>query len=349
MSLDKFYGCLIGGAAGDALGYEIEFDNTSRIFQRYGDAGIQEYELHLGEALISDDTQMTLFTAAGLLSASKEKHAGGGLSVRPEMYIWDAYQDWYSLQRGYKVHRSKSGWLADVPEMCASRAPGIACMCSLGSKSPGSIDAPVNNSKGCGGVMRVAPVGLYLNRCPQEKDQIVMVNQVAADSAALTHGHPLGYLTAASLAHIVNRAVYGGCQRGDGLKDIILESMDYLRKIYPEFGHVEVLCRLMQKAIDLSENQEKDLKNIQELGEGWIAEETLAIAIYCALKYEEDFSKAICAAVNHGGDSDSTGAVTGNILGAWIGYEKIPQKWKQNLECQDVIMKMAKELYENEF
>ena len=65
--LDQFQGCLIGGAAGDALGYAVEFLSAASIFQKYGANGITEYELHRGIAEISDDTQMTLFTATGLL------------------------------------------------------------------------------------------------------------------------------------------------------------------------------------------------------------------------------------------------------------------------------------------
>ena len=51
------------------------------------------------------------------------------------------------------------------------------------------------------------------------------------------------------------------------------------------------------------------------------------------------------AAVNHGGDSDSTGAVTGNILGAAIGYDAIPQFFKDDLELHDVILHMAYDLH----
>ena len=54
------------------------------------------------------------------------------------------------------------------------------------------------------------------------------------------------------------------------------------------------------------------------------------------------------AAVNHGGDSDSTGAVTGNILGAAVGYEAIPQFFKEDLELHDVILHMADDLYRGE-
>lgn len=67
----------------------------------------------------------------------------------------------------------------------------------------------------------------------------------------------------------------------------------------------------------------------------------LAIAIYCSLRYKDDFSSGIIAAVNHDGDSDSTGAITGNILGALVGYDAIEEKWKQNLELADIILEMA--------
>ena len=69
--------------------------------------------------------------------------------------------------------------------------------------------------------------------------------------------------------------------------------------------------------------------------------------MFCALRYENDFDKAIIAAVNHNGDSDSTGALTGNILGAYLGFESIPEKYKTNLELYDTIIEIADDLYNN--
>ena len=43
--IDKFRGCLVGGAAGDALGYAVEFLREEQIFSKYGDKGITEYSL----------------------------------------------------------------------------------------------------------------------------------------------------------------------------------------------------------------------------------------------------------------------------------------------------------------
>ena len=95
----------------------------------------------------------------------------------------------------------------------------------------------------------------------------------------------------------------------------------------------------------LSKSDLADIDAIHMLGEGWVAEETLAIAIYCALKYQNDFKKAVVSAVNHKGDSDSTGAVTGNILGAYLGMSAIPNEYLENLELKNVILELADDLY----
>lgn len=71
---DKIRGCLFGGAVGDALGYPVEFLKEKEIFREYGRNGIQSYKLNQElKALISDDTQMTLFTANGLLAAQTNR------------------------------------------------------------------------------------------------------------------------------------------------------------------------------------------------------------------------------------------------------------------------------------
>lgn len=88
-----------------------------------------------------------------------------------------------------------------------------------------------------------------------------------------------------------------------------------------------------------------DLDSIHQLGQGWVGDEALAIAIYCALKHSDDFDRALIAAVNHGGDSDSTGAITGNILGAYLGLSKIPEKYIEKLELVDVLTELADDLY----
>ena len=115
--------------------------------------------------------------------------------------------------------------------------------------------------------------------------------------------------------------------------------------MWPESHHKDYFLELMRKAVDLAGTEKDDLNAIHQLSAGWVAEETLAIAFYCALKYDNDFDKAVITAVNHKGDSDSTGAVCGNILGARLGLKGIPEKYITNLELKDLILEIADDLY----
>lgn len=85
-------------------------------------------------------------------------------------------------------------------------------------------------------------------------------------------------------------------------------------------------------------------EKLESLGGGWVAEEALAISIYCAV-VARNFEHGVLLAVNHGGDSDSTGAITGNILGAVSGIESIPDRWLGPLELRDEITRMAEDLF----
>ena len=352
--LDKIRGSLFGGAVGDALGYTVEFWHERDIFDRLGPKGIQQYipDRRTGKALISDDTQMTLFTANGILVGQTRAYLRG-IGGKPSIYVPMSYQDWLMTQemtfeerqKGKKVYQNCFSWLADVPELYSLRAPGNTCLSALmlqksGKDFEGSyIDHPVNRSKGCGGIMRVAPMGLV--HMPYAG--IRTIDREGAELAAITHGHSLGYMPAAVLTHILSRIVYSGKEQLS-LREIVLKARDTVAEIFGGDRHLRTLTDIIDSAVALSENKESDLDNIHRLGEGWIAEETLGISVYCALRHQNDFSAGVIAAVNHSGDSDSTGAVTGNILGAWLGFDAIEDKWKENLELSDVILEMADDL-----
>ena len=332
----KILGCLLGGAAGDALGYAIEFDSERVIFKEYGKKGIREYELYGGKAIISDDTQMTLFAAEGILLAEDPYDYTDYI-----MSNYQANREWLFTQ-DHTTKVKKKLWLTDIPELNARRAPGNTCLSALRTGKIYSIYEPANNSKGCGGVMRVAPIGLYYS---PEKLPIQQIDLMGAQQAALTHGHPLGYLPAAGLVHIVNKCLY---EPDLSLAEIVDDMIAVVPEI-PEMKEISpayctVFKELMEKAVALAAADLPDLEAIHQLGEGWVGEEALAIAVYCALKHADDFDAALIASVNHKGDSDSTGAVTGNILGAYLGIDGIPDKYKEKLELVDVIEKVANRL-----
>lgn len=340
-NIDKFRGCLIGGAIGDALGYEVEFKREDEIFSEYGEEGITEYDLILTDdvAEISDDTQMTLFTAEGLLLAGCKRKNADYIN-----YIRNMYKCWYCTQSEQYCLQNENlqSKLLSIPELYNRRCPGTTCMTAIKAGAKGTINNPINDSKGCGGVMRVAPIGLYFcdTLVPYEQSDII-----GAEAAALTHGHDLGFIPAAALVHIV-RAV---SESDISLKSAVNDAITAMEKLFKKAEYIADFTAIMQKAVQLAETEANDLTAIHQLGEGWVAEETLAIAVYCSLKYHNNFEKAITVSVNHNGDSDSTGAVTGNILGTYLGFSKIPKKYKENLELKDVILKMADDLYEKAF
>lgn len=338
--LNKIKGCLIGGAIGDALGYAVEFLSASAIFRKYGESGITAYEINHGIAEISDDTQMTLFTATGLLIGTTRGMMRGIMGDYAESYIACSYGDWYRTQiEKYPLPEGSSySWLVNIPEMFSRRAPGNTCLAALGQDVYGTLEEPLNQSKGCGGIMRVAPIGLYFCDKQYEPEKIDIIG---AKAAALTHGHELGYIPAAMFVHIILRI----SEYGDTILEAVGDAMHMIPAIFPKAEHMDELLALIQKAIDLSAENVNDPDAIRQLGEGWVAEETLAIAVYCALKYSNHFEKGIIAAVNHGGDSDSTGAVTGNILGAALGFDVIPRKYLEQLELKEIILEIAEDLY----
>ena len=232
-----------------------------------------------------------------------------------------------------------------MPELNHRRAPGNTCMSSLDDIYRGKD--PINNSKGCGGVMRIAPIPLYAT--VQDRMSIEEADHLAGDAAEITHQHPLGYISAALMSHVIYRLALDIEPTQDGMKRYVMEGVAEMRNQYKAYHNdVERMAELAERAIFLLDNGKTDLENISHLGEGWTGEEALAIALFCALKHFDNFEEAMIAAVNHGGDSDSTGAVTGNILGAAVGYDAIPQFFKNDLEMHDLILHMADDLYRGE-
>ena len=339
---DRIRGSLLGGAIGDALGYPVEFIYSYEgILSRYGERGITRLDTKQyssegeqnNKAVVSDDTQMTLFTANGLLNASK-------WGIEPKYAICRAYLEWLETQSGNRKGKAEC-WIRDLPELNQRRAPGTTCISALQEIRRGI--EPINNSKGCGGVMRVAPVALYAvcgNRM-----SITDADRLAGDAAEITHQHPLGFISAALMVHVIYRLAQDEHPTRSVLKNYITEGVEVMRELYgSHYNDVERMAELSERAIFLSSNADSDLENIKCLGEGWVGEEALAIGLYCTLKYLDNFEEAMIASVNHGGDSDSTGAVTGNILGAAIGYEAIPKFYKEDVELHDVLLHMADDL-----
>lgn len=188
---------------------------------------------------------------------------------------------------------------------------------------------PINNAKGYGAVVRSAPVGMYFWKDPEKAFQI------GCETAALTHGHPDAFLSAGFLACLMAH-IFQGKPLTDAIKETltVLEHNKYSETVY----------EAIQKAVLLAEDKVKPEAAMVLLGEGWTAEEALSGAIYCALKNPDDFEEAICLASNQNGNSNGVAAISGSILGGYLGSLEIPYLWIRNVELSDLMVHGADKL-----
>lgn len=325
---ERVRGCLVGGALGDALGAAVEFLSLDRIREVHGSAGVTGLTAAYGvHAPLTDDTQMTMFTVDGLIRASVRSRSKG--LVHPPSVLWHAYRRWLTSQQQPAPPADAQGWLAAQPILYTRRAPGSACLSGLDRAQMGTLDAPSNpDSKGCGAVMRSAPFGL-LRRAPEASWDL------AVECAVLTHGHPTGYLAAGALAWIIAMLVDGASLTEAAESSLVRVSAR------PDGRE---LAAALQAALGAAEGGAPSAEQVERLGAGWVAEEALAIALYCALAAQHDPAAALLASVNHSGDSDSTGAICGNLVGAALGEAALPAGWIAQLEGHALVAQLAADL-----
>jgi ADP-ribosylglycohydrolase len=346
----RIHGCLLGGALGDSLGYAVEFDDISTIRRRFGPDGLRDFSSLDGGSHFSDDTQLTLYTVDGLLEALE--WANSGVAADTNACLWLAYLRWLATQ-GVPVPEAAPfqppRWIDSHGVLKHRRAPGNACLSGLATGEMGTFFRPVNpGSKGCGTVMRSAPFGLVPYIAAEA------IYKLSADAASLTHGHPAARQSAGIFSLVIHALT-----AGKGLREAAVYALGQL-----DAGHLrkgeepdpDVIARL-EAALRLGSAgvvlEPEDL--VSELGQGWVAEEALAVALYAVLATEPGptaaaghpeahFRAAIAVAVNHSGDSDSTASIAGNILGAFYGEDCLPAQWLAALEAPEVIRGMASQL-----
>ncbi|GAB3558340.1 ADP-ribosylglycohydrolase family protein [Arthrobacter alkaliphilus] len=339
----RVHGCLLGGALGDSLGYAVEFDDIATIRSRFGAAGLTSFGQLDGGSHFSDDTQMTLYTVDGLVEALE--WANDGVAADETACLWLAYLRWLATQ-GVAAPASapvpQPRWIDSQEVLRHRRHPGKACLSGLATGEMGTPSRPVNpDSKGCGTVMRSAPFGLV----PHISEAAVY--KLSTDAASLTHGHPSARQSAGALSVLVHQLTAGSDVRTAA--EHALGVVAALPDPAPE-----VLDRLRQ-ALELSSGPLLSPEELTaHLGEGWVAEEALAVGLYAVLATAAEtedrhdpaahFRRAIAVALNHSGDSDSTASIAGNILGALHGEEALPPDWLEALEAPEVIRGMAQRL-----
>ena len=292
---------LFGLALGDALGYPVEFMPREIIRQKYGLAGIQQPP---NPALYSDDTQMTLALANGLLDA--------GIAAPLDILM-------------QAVGKRFIEWL-DSPDN--NRAPGTTCIKGVERFQSGISwrESGISESKGCGSAMRVAPLA-YIYQHDETR-----LREVAVASALITHRHPTAIAATVAAAYLVKLAL------DEAPIDTYMPRLfEFSTGISDEFD----LAVLRVGHVLGWTNEDLALDHI---GQGWVGEESVALALYCVLRYPDDYVACMRRAANTNGDSDSIACIAGGIMGAKLGLEAIPLEWRMRCENAALISFVASSL-----
>jgi len=299
----------------------VEFESLANIHKLHGPNGLREPYFHQGELVVSDDTQMSLFTLEGLTRAMLAGDPNDQVLVEQ---VRQSYLDWLTTQDPRAQDSNQSSRLLKHAVLHAQRAPGKTCISAMSQGGGGTPEHPINNSKGCGGVMRAGMVGLMPNLPPARAFRI------GARIAALTHGHASGYVPAGVMAASVSALL-----ENMPLHSALLQAST-LARVWP--GHEETLT-LLQTALDLSVRPFTGSLP-PELGQGWVGEQALAIAVYAA-SLSQSFREVIAIAANHSGDSDSTASLAGQLFGAQHGLEALPHAWIRRLDVFDAVLDLV--------
>ena len=320
--IDRAEGCLLGGALGDALGAPVEFMSESEIFSKYCQhVGIEELSPAYGRiGAITDDTQMTLFCAEGLIRSVIRSISKG--ICHPPSVVGYSLQRWLHTQGGkaspFAIQPDTMGWLALHRDLYHRRSPGQT---NIESLKVWNQHPARNESLGCGALVRSAPFGFF----PEPAE-------LANECAWITHGSKDARTAAALYAVIIRNLVLGM-----ELEPAILDALEIDRVMTQS-------SKLLRKAIDLAKQGRRPEETIGEFGGGRRASEVLAIGAYCALRAHGNFWIGLRFAVNHAGASASTGGICGGLMGATAGMQTIPFEPLEHLELRHLISQVAKDM-----
>ncbi len=257
-------------------------------------------------ALYTDDTQMTLSIVRALLDSGEKNCELIMNSLQKEFSSWLYSDEWF--------------------------AGGAGRTCTEGVKNLKKgihwTKSGIVGSKGCGSAMRVLPIGYLYQNDPNR------LREIAHASGICTHNHPTADAACIGAAYLVKLVLDGVAPA-----NLIPNLLNFTKGLSKEWDDA---INKIEKCLDWDDEE----KALNYLGEGWIGEEAVALALYCFLKYQSDYKKVVVRAANTNGDSDSIACISGGISGAYLGLEAISQEWVQKIDNSDYIEYLAERLFE---
>ncbi len=304
---DKFEGCIVGLAVGDALGMPCEAYSMNDLLKEFG--RIENYlkpkkgHFNYGKlkaGMYTDDTEQALILA--------ETIKDGEFDIK--LFAKNLFEYGRKIFENPELDRWVGGTFKKAVKNYINGKPLTKCGVS---------------SKSCGSAMRVAPLGLNFGWATEVRDR-------AATSSKITHLGKDVTAAAEAVALYVNLSLkrndtpYGMSNKISGLVGLKGENIE----------------KRIEKAYELRE--EKPGRVIRILGDDSLAREVVPTAIYSFHHSPENFEEAVLTAVNMGGDTDSRAAITGAISGTFNGIDSIPKRWIKNLENNKKLIEIGDKL-----
>lgn len=339
--LSSYTGCLLGLAAGDAMGYAVDNKTLEQIRQDYGPDGLLGYDLVNGYADISSYTQLAAFVCNGLLLGLTHGQMTGSMDpfVR---YIAVGERDWARLQRyrrgqGERVY----SWIARSEPLRARRCMDTLMLDTVTRGNFGTMEEQRNRFQTPGSITAAVPVGLFFDPERSGREEI---QRLGAEAIAITHGNPMAFLSGAALAHIISRLTWDG---ETDLKAVIREAVAMVQERFgQEYRQAAEVAAALRMSMSLAASHTVAEADAMEQLQCDSVCRCLAGAVYAVLCHPANFDEAMITAVNHSGCSAAVGAVAGAILGAALGKEGLPEFYLECLECGDILTELAQDMFQ---
>ena len=323
-------GCLLGMAAGDALGIAIDGKQWQEILEDYGPNGLMGYDIVNGSVQVSSYTQVGAYVANGLLL--------GVTRGRPELfekYMQKSLREW-ARRQDMLSGEPFSCWVAHVPSLRARHNRDGRMLDALRLQNRGGMEVPRNTNTNPGALTGAAMVGLAYDAARMTPEWIT---RTGAAAVAATHADPETYLAGAVLANITASVLQNPALP---LQEQFLRAIQAMQTCYgQEQQAASALAVKLKGVLLLPYDRPQQTMERLRCGSAW---ECLAGAMYACLVSAGDFDSALITAVNHSGKSAAVGAITGAILGAWLGEKGLPDFYLEGLEVAPALRVLATDL-----
>lgn len=331
--IDTFKGCLLGMAAGDAMGLTVDKKTYAEICADYGPAGLLGYDLVNGVADISSYTQIAAFSCNGMLLSMSRGHSDYLRNITL------ALKEWAQVQHLPRDPQRRSCWLSHVPQLRTRKSMDARTLDALTRDLLGTPEKPANQADGPGTLTAVIPLGLIFS---PERFAFYDIGQLGIQTVALTHGDPTTFLCGGVLAYALAGIVQDRTSPEENLYNAAQAVQTQFAATWPQAAE---LCQQIHRALELARNPENIHSQVMEQLGCMTCAQVLAGAAYAVSASHGDFDTAMIIAVNHSGKSAAVGAVTGALLGAALGEEALPEFYLECLEVAPLLRELAADLY----